>query len=472
MACAYWRAGLAEREAVFHLFFRRQPFGGGFAIACGVGPFVELLERFRFDADDLAYLATIEGRRGPLFPPEFLAFLGDLRLECEVAAIPEGTAVFPQEPMVRVRGPLLHCQLLETPLLNLVNFQTLVATKAARVWLAAGGQEGEAGAGSILEFGLRRAHGIDGGLSAARAAFVGGCAATSNVLAGQVLGIPVKGTHAHSWVMAFEEEIEAFRAFAEVFPDDTVLLVDTYDSEEGIARAVEVGRELAARGHELVGLRLDSGDLAALSQIARRALDIAGLATAVVVASGDLDESRIADLRRRGARIDVWGVGTRLVTGRPDASLGGVYKLAAVRRESGWMYTMKISEELSKATNPGILQVRRLARGERFLADVLYNEQDGPPTPGAAVEDPAGLRSHAPEGEGSDLLIPLWRGGRVAPPEPLDALRSRTLDQLGRLPPDVVELEAPARYPVLQDCRLADLRRDVLERIEEREGVG
>src|ERR671914_765246 len=236
--------------------------------------------------------------RQPLVEPAFLDYLRDLRFTCDVDAVPEGTAVFPHEPLVRVKGPILQAQIIETPLLNLVNFQTLIATKAARVCLATKGEP-------VLEFGLRRAQGIDGGLSASRAAYVGGCAATSNVLAGKMYGIPVRGTHAHSWVMSFDDEMEAFEEYARALPNNCVFLVDTYDTLEGVRRAAEVGKRLRARGHEMVGIRLDSGDLAYLSIEARKILDAAGFPKAAIVASNDLDEHLIASLKEQGAKVNV-----------------------------------------------------------------------------------------------------------------------------------------------------------------------
>src|SRR6185436_18428573 len=325
MAYGYWKAGTWDREAVFLLHFRKPPFGSGFTIACGLAPAIEFIERFRFTGDDLEYLASLTGNDGnPLFEREFLDFLHNLELACDVDAIPEGTAVFPHEPLLRVKGPLLQAQLLETPLLNLMNFQTLIATKAARVCLAAQGEP-------VLEFGLRRAQGIDGAVSASRASYAGGCAATSNVLAGKLFGIPVKGTHAHSWVLSFDSELEAFDTYAEAMPNNCVFLVDTYDTLQGVRHAVEIGRRLRERGHEMVGIRLDSGDLAWLSIQARRILDEEGFPDAQILASSELDEHLIESMKLQGSRIVVWGVGTRLVTGGGDPALGGVYKLTAIR---------------------------------------------------------------------------------------------------------------------------------------------
>ena len=316
MAAGYWHAGRAEREAVFHLFFRRLPFGGGYAVAAGLGDVVEWLRHFRFGAEDLAWLAALPGQDGrPLFAPGFLDYLGGLRWTCDVDAVPEGTMVFPHQPLIRVKGPIVQAQLVETALLNLINFQTLIATKSARVCQAAQGEP-------VLEFGLRRAQGPDGAVMASRAAFIGGAASTSNVLAGRLLGIPVRGTHAHSWIMSFDSELESFAAYAEAMPNNCVFLVDTYDTLEGVRHAVETGHRMRAAGHEMAGIRLDSGDLAWLSIEARKILDEAGFPKAFIVASNDLDEHLIESLKHQGAKIGVWGVGTQL------ASLhGGVKRL-------------------------------------------------------------------------------------------------------------------------------------------------
>ncbi|HTV17340.1 MAG TPA: nicotinate phosphoribosyltransferase, partial [Polyangiaceae bacterium] len=326
MASGYFRSGRARDEAVFHLFFRTHPFGGSYAIAAGLEAVVELVEGFRFGADDVEYLASLaDDGGGPLFAADFLDYLRALRLRVDIDAVPEGSLVFAHEPLVRVRGRLLEAQLLETALLNRVNFQTLIATKATRVCQAAAGQP-------VLEFGLRRAQGVDGGLSASRAAYIGGCVATSNVLAGKQYGIPVRGTHSHSWVMSFDTELEAFEAYADAMPDNCLFLVDTFDTLEGVQNAIRVGQRLRLRNKRLRGIRLDSGDLAWLSIQARRMLDGAGFSDAVIVGSNDLDERVIESLRHQGAAISVWGVGTRLVTAYDEPALGGVYKLGLITR--------------------------------------------------------------------------------------------------------------------------------------------
>ncbi|RMF40866.1 MAG: nicotinate phosphoribosyltransferase, partial [Planctomycetota bacterium] len=338
MAYAYWQEGIAERPAVFHQFFRRLPFRGGYAVAAGLAPAMDWAENFRFRSAELDYLARLTGNDGrPLFREPFLEYLRELRLSCDVDAVAEGTVVFPLEPLVRVQGPILQCQLLETALLNLLNFPTLVATKAARIREVAGQDV-------ILEFGLRRAQGPDGGVTASRAAYVGGCDATSNVLAGMHYGIPVKGTHAHSWVMAHDSELDAFMAYAQALPNNCVFLVDTYDTLEGVRRACEVGRWLREQGHRMVGIRLDSGDLAYLSIEARRILDAAGFEDAVIVASNELDEYAIAALKQQASPITVWGVGTRLATAYDQPALGGVYKLGAIQTPAGtWEHRIKLS---------------------------------------------------------------------------------------------------------------------------------
>lgn len=459
MAYGYWKSGTWDRESVFLLHFRKPPFGSGFTVACGLAPAIEYLERFRFADDDLEYLAGLQGNDGtPLFERGFLDVLRDLELTCDVDAIPEGTAVFPHEPLIRVRGPLMQAQLLETPLLNLINFQTLIATKAARVCLAAQGEP-------VLEFGLRRAQGIDGGMSAARAAYAGGCAATSNVLAGKLFGIPVKGTHAHSWVLSFDDEPEAFEAYAQALPNNCVFLVDTYDTLQGVHNAVEAGRRLRQRGHEMVGIRLDSGDLAYLSIEARKILDEGGFPDAQILASSELDEHLIESLKLQGARIAVWGVGTRLVTGGEDPALGGVYKLTAVREGGVWKHKVKLSEQVIKITTPGMLQVRRFAHDGDLLADMIFDELLGAPE-APTIVDPRDMtrRRQIPKGTPfEDLLVPVFRQGkRVYEPPPLHQVRARTLEQLSRFHPSIKRFVNPHQYPAGLELGLFDLKTQLI----------
>ena len=431
MAYGYWKNGLAEREAAFHLFFRRPPFGGGYAVACGLDTVLDYVSSFRPDAGDLAYLASLEGGDGkPLFDNDFIDYLSAMELKVDIDAMPEGTAAFAHEPLLRVTGPLLQAQVLETAFLNAINFQTLIATKAARICRAAGGAP-------VIDFGLRRAQGFDGGVSASRAAYVGGCTATSNVLAGKLLGIPVRGTHAHSWVMAFDSEPEAFAAYADAMPGNSVFLVDTYDTLEGIDNAIAAGRALRERGHEMLGVRLDSGDLAELSRAARRRLDEAGFTSASIVASNDLDEHEIGRLMENGAAIDTWGVGTNLVTARDQPALGGVYKLAAIRDEGGaWSHRVKLSEQDIKVSNPGLQQVQRYFRGDQMVADVIYDLDAGRSTGDQTfvIDIPARVRDLPPHTSSENLLVPAVRRGQVvAERPPLADVRARAAAQLEQL---------------------------------------
>ena len=462
MAYGYWKSGKADQEAVFELFFRKAPFQCGFTIVAGLAPAMDFLAAFCFTEDDLAYLAAQRGNDGkPLFDERFLDYLKTLRFTCDVNGVPEGTAVFPQEPLLQIKGPILQCQLFETALLNFVNFQSLVATKAARVCLAARGEP-------VLEFGLRRAQGIDGALAASRAAHLGGCHATSNVLAGKLYGIPVSGTHAHSWVMSFDDEREAFRAYAEAMPNNCIFLVDTYDSLEGVRRAVETGRWLREQGHELAGIRLDSGDLAWLSIEARKILDEGGFPEAKIVASNDLDENIISSLKDQGATVNVWGVGTKLVTAYDQPALGGVYKLTAIREKGGrWNYKLKLSEQTVKISNPGIHQVRRFRSEKEFMADGIYDVERGAPADFIIVDplDSTRRKHIQRETAAEDLLVPIFNGGKqVYQSPPLAEIRRRTQSQLAMFHPGVKRFINPHQYPVGLELGLHDLKTELVLR--------
>jgi nicotinate phosphoribosyltransferase len=455
MAAAAWKTGIEDREAVFHLLFRRAPFRSGFTVAAGLATALEYLREMHFSADDLRYLAGLCTDSGePMFEAGFLEHLRGLTLRLDVDAVPEGTVVFPQEPLLRISGAIVPCMLLETPLLDLINFQTLIATKAARVCIAAEGQP-------VLEFGLRRAQGVDGAVSAARAAYIGGCAATSDVLAGKLLGIPVRGTHAHSWVMLFDSEREAFDAYARAMPHNVVLLVDTYDSLQGVRNAIETGKWLRTQGRDLSGIRLDSGDLAWLSIEARKLLDEAGFTRTVIFASNELDENVIASLKQQGAKIGAWGVGTRLVTGADDAALGGVYKLTAMREKGGrWKRRIKLSEQSAKISVPGILQTRRFVAGGEFAGDLIYDVEDGEPSRTLIDMLDVTRRKTVPDGVAhEELLVPMVRAGQVVyTPPPLSASRERTQQQIGRLHPGIKRFVNPHQYPVGLDPRLHERR--------------
>jgi len=467
MAYGYWKLGRAEQRGVFHLFFRSPPFGGGYTLAAGLQPALDFLEGFTFEESDIDYLASLRGNDGgPLFvDPGFLDYLSKLWLTCDVHALPEGSLCYGREPLLRVSGPMLQCQLLETALLNIINFQTLLATKAARICFAARGEP-------VIEFGLRRAQGIDGGLAASRAAYIGGCAATSNVLAGKFFGIPVKGTHAHSWVMSFDAELESFEQYAQALPNNCVFLVDTYDTLDGVRNAIEVGNRLRARGHEMVGIRLDSGDLAYFSIEARKLLDAAGFPQAAILASNDLDEKIIESLKQQGAQIAVWGVGTKLVTAYDQPALGGVYKLGALQNADGtWQPKVKLSEQVVKTSIPGILQVKRFAAAGEYIGDLIYDELLGC-DPQQTIVDPkdSTRRKKMPaDAVGRDVLIPVMKEGRrVAPAESLQTIRERVQHEVSHLNAGSKRFLNPHEYPVGLDARL-QAQRDRMIR-EAREG--
>lgn len=363
MMMAHWKSKRHESIATFNLFFRKAPFGGNHAILAGLNQVIELLDNFGFSDEDIDYLASLKKNDHPIFELSFLRYLKKMKFNCNVMAVPEGTIVFANEPLLQITGPIIQCQLLETAFLNAINFQTLIATKASRICKAAGDDP-------VFEFGLRRAQGIDGGVSASRAAYIGGCAGTSNVQAGKKFGIPVVGTHAHSFVMSFDSELEAFEAYAHAMPDNCTFLVDTYDTFRGVANAITIGLELRKRGFEMSGIRLDSGNLLTLSTQARALLDRTGFNAAKIVASNDLDEHKIAELKAKSAPIDIWGVGTKLVTGDEQPALGGVYKLG---RLDG-IDKIKLSDDSEKTTNPGVLQTLRYIDNDKFVSDLITNQ--------------------------------------------------------------------------------------------------
>ena len=467
MAYGYWKSGMAEKEAAFNLFFRQHPFMGGFTITCGLEYAIDFMENFKFSDNDIEYLRTLNGNDNKrLFEEGFLDYLKTLAFECDVDAIPEGTIVFPHEPLLRIKGPLIQAQILESALLNIINFQSLIATKAARICLAAQGE-------SVLEFGLRRAQGFDGALAASRAAFLGGCAATSNVLAGKIFGIPVKGTHAHSWIMSFDEELEAFKAYAKALPNNCIFLVDTYDTLEGVKRSIEVGLWLRTQGHEMIGIRLDSGDLAYLSIEARKLLDEAGFPKAQIVATNDLDENIIQSLKDQGAMINVWGVGTKLITAYDQPALGGVYKLAAIRDHGkSWKFKVKVSEQSLKVSNPGIQQVRRYQRNGEYIADVIFDENTDLKT-GCVMVDPLDMTRQkriAAETAFEDLLKPVFRKGKKVYMLPeIIKIKEVVQQSLKGFHTGVKRFVNPHQYPVGIEKSLYTLRTELI--LQARESV-
>ena len=363
MMQGYFKDHTNER-VVFDVFYRRNPSGSAYAVTAGLAQVIEYIKELKFEAEDIDYLASLG-----LFEADFLEYLRNFKFTGDIYAIQEGTVVFPKEPLLKVVAPIMEAQLVETAILNIINHQSLIATKASRVVYAAGG--------GVMEFGLRRAQGPDAGVYGARAAVIGGCVGTSNVLAGQMFDIPVKGTHAHSWIMSFKTELEAFRTYAKLYPDNCLLLVDTYDTlKSGVPHAIQVFDELKAEGIKpsVYGIRLDSGDLAYLTKKARKMLDAAGHTDAIISASSDLDEYLIESLRLQGAQITSWGVGTNMITSADCPAFGGVYKLAAIEDADGnFNPKIKVSENVEKVTNPGNKTVFRLYDKEsgKIRADLI-----------------------------------------------------------------------------------------------------
>lgn len=461
MVYGYWKSGLSEREAIFHLNFRRWPFKGGYAIAAGLETAIRFLESFHFSPSDIAYLQSLQDDSGKaLFEKGFLDFLSQFQFQCDLDALPEGTAVFPYEPLVRVKGPIWQAQLLESPLLNMINFQTLIATKAARICQSAYPDP-------VIEFGMRRAQGIDGAISASRAAFIGGCASTSDVIAGKLFGIPVRGTHAHSWIMAFDKEILAFETFAKVMPKGCVMLVDTYESVTGVERAVQVAKSLQGEGFELAAVRLDSGDLTRLSIEIRKILDREGFSQTEIMASNELDEYLIRDLKQQGAKITLWGVGTNLVTGKDQPALDGVYKLSAFQNSQGvWEHKIKLSEQTAKVTNPGYLQVRRYFDGEKYLGDAIWDELTGVEMPMEAIDinDPNILQRF--DRNGKDLLVPIFKRGKLVYHIPsLISMQRHAKEELSRLSPSMTRLTNPQLYFVGMEKKLYRKKLDLIQQL-------
>jgi len=460
MAYGYWKLGRTDEHAAFHLSFRDNAFGGGYTVVAGLAYVADFLSNLRFKDDDIAYLSTITGNDGnALFESEFLQYLRELRFTVDIDAIPEGTAVFPHQPLLRVTGPLLQCQILETPLLTMINFQTLIATKASRICAAANGDP-------VVDFGLRRAQGIDGGVSASRAAYIGGCDGTSNLLAGKLFNIPVRGTHAHSWIMSFSDELDAFNAYADSLPHNCIFLVDTYDTLEGVRKAVEAGNKLRERGVEMIGIRLDSGDLAYLSIEARNILDQGGFPDAAIAASNDLDEHIITSLKNQGAKISLWGVGTKLVTAYDQPALSGVYKLTAIRKpDEAWVPKVKVSEQTAKVSTPGVLQVRRFKNGSRFIADMIYDETIGANHANIIVDpvDHTRRKHVTDDAKYEDLLVPVFRSGQCVYKLPsIHDSRDRAKEQLASLHPTVKRFIYPHRYPAGLELKLHELKTQLI----------
>ncbi|MDR2520953.1 MAG: nicotinate phosphoribosyltransferase [Spirochaetaceae bacterium] len=462
MAQGYWKQQI-NQNAVFEMFFRRNPFGGGFSVFAGLQTLLDKLAGFSFSAGDIDYLRSLG-----MFDADFLAWLAAFRFSGDVFAQDEGNVVFPQEPLLRVSGSLIECQIIEGLVLNTINFQSLIATKAARVFLAAG-------KGAIMEFGLRRAQGADGALSGSRAAFIGGAQATSNVEAGKKFGLTVMGTMAHSWVMAFPSEEEAFRAYAQLYPEHPVFLIDTYDTlKSGVENAIKAGAEVAKRGGNF-GVRLDSGDIHYLSLEVRKRLDAAGFPRATIAVSNDLDEEIIATLVGNRAPVDSWGVGTKMITGGQDSAFAGVYKLTAHQRTSGELApVIKFSDNPEKTTVPAVKQVWRVTdKNGMALADInaLDDGADSETFEAGAVYTfyhPSADYRHFRcllEAPPRALLKKYVAAGRqITPPVPLSALRQHCIAGLDTLDPSYKRILNPHIYKVSISEKVRNLKLELIKK--------
>ncbi len=411
MMQGYFKHKDENKNVIFDAFFRTNPFGGGYSIMCGIEQLVNYVKELHFSDGDIEYLRSIG-----IFDEDFLNYLANFHFTGSIYAIPEGALMFPREPMVKVIAPIMEAQLVETAILNIINHQSLIATKAARICYAAQGD-------GIMEFGLRRAQGPDAGTYGARAAVIAGCVGTSNVLCGELFKVPVRGTHAHSWIMSFEDELTAFKTYADMYPTACILLVDTYDTlKSGVPNAIKTFQYLRDKGIELkgYGIRLDSGDLAYLSKKARKMLDAAGFEDAVISASNDLDENLISSLKAQGATIRSWGVGTHLITAKDNPSFGGVYKLAAIQQDDGsYLPKIKVSENTEKVTNPGnkkIYRVYEKATG-KLIADLICLDEevfseDDPLTLFDPIEPWKKTKLKPGEYTLRELMVPLFIDGK------------------------------------------------------------
>ena len=459
MVGGYYLLGKKDRKANFDYFFRKIPEEGGFCVAAGLEQLIDYIENIRFDPEDIDYLKSLN-----LFPPEVLEYFREIHFTGDLYAVPEGTLVFPEEPIVRVTAPLPEAQFIETALLNILNFQTLVATKAARVCIAADGDP-------VIEFGARRAQGPNGGLTAARAAFIGGARATSNLMAGKIFGIPVRGTLAHSWVESFPTELESFQAFAKIYPQNCILLVDTYDTlRSGVPNAIKVGKGLRENKQgDLTGIRLDSGDLTFLSREARKLLDEKGFDHTHILGSSDLDEWLIESIKKQGAEIDIWGVGTRLVTSYSSPALGGVYKLSAIFEDGELHPRLKVSDDPAKTTNPGVKKVIRFYDEKNFMRGDLIVFEDEIFSPGQPVKAFHPMLSHIRKTypghfKREEILIPIIKGGkRVYTSPSLKEIQERTLQSLTYLRPEHKRLQNPHIYHVSLGEKLFQKKQELIK---------
>lgn len=468
MMQGYFKHKDRNETVIFDAFYRNNPCDGGYAVAAGLEQLIQYIKELHFSRQDIDYLANLG-----IFDEDFLDYLADFKFSGDIYAIPEGTVVFPREPLVKVIAPIMEAQLVETAILNIINHQSLIATKAARVCYAAKGD-------GIMEFGLRRAQGPDAGIYGARAAIIGGCIGTSNVLCGQLFDVPVKGTHAHSWIMSFPDEYTAFKTYADMYPSACILLVDTYDTlKSGIPNAIRVFSDMRAAGIPLTyyGIRLDSGDLAYLSKKARKMLDAAGFPDAVISASNDLDEYLIESLKAQGAAITSWGVGTNLITAKDNPAFGGVYKLAAIMDDNGtFIPKIKLSENTEKVTNPGNKTIYRIYEKEsgKLKADLIclvgetYSEEEplllfDPLEPWKKTKLAAGTFTLR------EIMVPVFQKGKCCyeSPKVMD-IRTYCQQELNTLWDETKRFVNPHKVYVDLSKKLYNIKIELLDKMSEK----
>ena len=464
MMQGYYEKGQNE-NVIFDVFFRQNPCNNGYSVCAGLDQVIDYIKNLHFTYDDVDYLRGLG-----IFKEDFLHYLSGFHFSGDIYAIPEGTVVFPKEPLLKVVAPIMEAQLVETAILNIINHQSLIATKTSRIVFAANGD-------GIMEFGLRRAQGPDAGLYGARAAMIGGCVGTSNVLAGQMFDVPVMGTHAHSWIMSFPDEYTAFKTYAEMYPDNCTLLVDTYDTlKSGVPNAIRVFQEFKDAGKPLIkyGIRLDSGDLAYLSKEARKMLDEAGFPEATICASNDLDEFLLHDLKMQGAAIDSWGVGTNLITSKDCPSFGGVYKLAAIQNEEGeFVPKIKISENTEKITNPGnktIYRIYEKASGKIKADLICFADEVIDPKQDLLLFDPMDTWKKTKLAGGTytvrEILVPIFKNGECLYKSPtLKEIAAYCREEKDTLWDETKRLFYPHRVYVDLSQKLYDVKQSLLDQM-------
>lgn len=461
MMQVYFKTNIINRYAIFDMFFRKNPFGSGYVVFAGLEQLIDYLQNLSFSKDSIDYLHSLN-----IFSDDFLDYCKAFQFTGNIYSFQEGDIVFPEEPIVRVEATLGQAQLIETALLNCINFQSLIATKSARICYAAKGRD-------VIEFGLRRAQGPDGGLSASRASVIGGCVGTSNVLAGKMFGIPVKGTHAHSFVMAYDNENEAFDHYTEVFPDASILLVDTYDTlGSGIKNAIAAAKKLAKKGKHLVGIRLDSGDLAYLSKQVRKMMDDEGLQYVKILASNDLDEYRIDELLKAGAPIDLFGVGTRLATGFGESALSGVYKMAAIEKDGKLIPKMKISDEISKGTIPSRKNVYRYYDSDNTIWFDLICQDEETVIKGNVYDIKGNKFTLDGHMISRCMHVPIFHNGTLVYDTPtLQEIRHYCYNNMQSLTRSIKDIHDPVSYDVYISPKLFSLLEKMRLSISDKKGL-